>query len=42
MLLAFPKFPDGLLIAVTERRTKDHIDRLAEVVGAAKPAEVGV
>jgi glycine dehydrogenase subunit 1 len=38
----YPEYPDGLLIAVTERRTKDHIDRLAEVVGAAKPAEVGV
>jgi glycine dehydrogenase subunit 1 len=38
----YPEYPDGLLIAVTERRTKEHIDRLAEVVGAPKPAEVGV
>jgi hypothetical protein len=27
---------------VTERRTKEHIDRLAELVGAPAPAEVGV
>jgi glycine dehydrogenase subunit 1 len=38
----FPEFSDGLLIAVTERRTKEHIDRLAEVVGAPKRAQVGV
>jgi glycine dehydrogenase subunit 1 len=38
----YPEYSDGLLIAVTERRTKEHIDRLAEVVGAPKPAEVGV
>jgi glycine cleavage system P protein (glycine dehydrogenase) subunit 1 len=30
----YPEFPDGLLVAVTERRTKEHIDRLAELVGA--------
>jgi glycine dehydrogenase subunit 1 len=38
----YPEFEDGLLIAVTERRTKDHIDRLAELVGAEQRAEVGV
>jgi glycine dehydrogenase subunit 1 len=38
----YPEFPDGLLIAITERRTKEHIDLLAEVVGAKQPAEVGV
>ena len=38
----YPEYPDGLLIAVTERRTKEHIDRLAELVGAPKRAEVGV
>ena len=38
----YPEFSDGLLVAVTERRTKEHIDRLAELVGAPKPAEVGV
>jgi glycine dehydrogenase subunit 1 len=30
----YPEFSDGLLVAVTERRTKEHIDRLAELVGA--------
>ena len=29
----YPEFSDGLLIAVTERRTKEHIDRLAELIG---------
>ena len=38
----YPEYPDGLLVAVTERRTKEHIDRLAEVIGAPKRAEVGV
>jgi glycine dehydrogenase subunit 1 len=38
----YPEFADGLLIAITERRTKEHIDLLAEVVGAKQPAEVGV
>ena len=28
-----PGYPDGLLVAVTERRSKDEIDRLAAVVG---------
>jgi glycine dehydrogenase subunit 1 len=38
----FPEFSDGLLVAVTERRTKEHIDRLASAIGAARPAQVGV
>src|SRR5215211_3705843 len=43
----YPEFSDGLLVAVTERRTKEHIDRLAELVGApagarAAPTGVGV
>jgi glycine dehydrogenase subunit 1 len=35
--LALPD--DGLLVALTERRTRAHIDRLAEVLGAAVAAE---
>ena len=31
----------GLLVAITERRTRAHIDRLAEVLGAAVAAERG-
>jgi glycine cleavage system P protein (glycine dehydrogenase) subunit 1 len=31
----YPEFEDGLLIAITERRTKQQIDRLAELLGAA-------
>jgi glycine dehydrogenase subunit 1 len=38
----FPEFSDGLLVAVTERRTKEHIDRLAAAIAAPKPAQVGV
>jgi glycine dehydrogenase subunit 1 len=34
----FPEFSDGLLVAVTERRTKDHIDRLAGVLGGEPAA----
>ncbi len=30
---------DGLLVAITEQRTRAHIDRLAEVLGAAVAAE---
>jgi glycine dehydrogenase subunit 1 len=30
---------DGLLVAITELRSKEHIDRLAEVLGAAVAAE---
>src|SRR3954465_7532653 len=29
----YPEFADGLLVAITERRTKEHIDLLADVVG---------
>jgi glycine dehydrogenase subunit 1 len=35
----YPEHPDGLLVAITERRTKADIDRLAEVLGAAVAAE---
>ena len=39
----YPEYSDGLLIAVTERRTKEHIDRLVELVtgapAAAAPSE---
>jgi glycine dehydrogenase subunit 1 len=34
-----PEDRDGLLVAVTERRSREHIDRLAEVLGAAVQAE---
>ena len=42
----YDEHPDGLLVAVTEQRSKADIDRLAEVLGAAvtaerSPAEVG-
>jgi glycine dehydrogenase subunit 1 len=30
----YPEYPDGLLVAITERRTKDQIDRLASLVHA--------
>jgi glycine dehydrogenase subunit 1 len=33
------EFGDGLLVAITERRTRADIDRLAEVLGAAVAAE---
>jgi glycine dehydrogenase subunit 1 len=33
------EFGDGLLVAITERRTRQEIDRLAEVLGAAVAAE---
>ena len=29
-----PEYADGLLVAITERRTREDIDRLAELVGA--------
>ena len=35
----YPEFEDGLLIAITERRTKAQIDELAEALGAAVSAE---
>ena len=34
----YPEYEDGLLVAITERRTRADIDRLAEVVGAARGA----
>jgi glycine dehydrogenase subunit 1 len=33
------EFEDGLLVAITERRTRAEIDRLVEVLGAAVAAE---
>ena len=35
----YPEFEDGLLVAITERRSREHIDRLADVLGAAVAAE---
>jgi glycine dehydrogenase subunit 1 len=35
----YPELGDGLLVAITERRTRAHIDRLSEVLGAALAAE---
>jgi glycine dehydrogenase subunit 1 len=35
----YPEFADGLLIALTERRSRRDIDRLAEVLAAAVAAE---
>jgi glycine dehydrogenase subunit 1 len=35
----YPELEDGLLVAITERRTRADIDRLAEVLGAAVAAE---
>jgi glycine dehydrogenase subunit 1 len=32
----YPEYEDGLLIAITERRTRAHIDRLAAVVSGAR------
>jgi glycine dehydrogenase subunit 1 len=34
----YPEFGQGLLVAITERRTREEIDRLAEVLGAAVAA----
>ncbi len=34
----YPEHPDGLLVALTERRTRSDIDRLAEVLGDAVAA----
>jgi glycine dehydrogenase subunit 1 len=31
----YPEHPDGLLVAITERRTREHIDRLVDVLGRA-------
>jgi len=35
----YPEHPDGLLVALTERRSRADIDRLVEVLGAAVAAE---
>ena len=35
----YPEYPDGLLVAITERRTRADIDRLAHVLEAAVAAE---
>ncbi|WP_445151109.1 aminomethyl-transferring glycine dehydrogenase subunit GcvPA [Baekduia sp. Peel2402] len=35
----YDEFPDGLLVALTEQRSKADIDKLAEVLGAAVAAE---
>ena len=37
----YPEHENGLLVAITERRTRAQIDRLAEVLGAAVAAERG-
>jgi len=34
-----PEYPDGLLVAITEQRTRADIDRLADVLAAAVAAE---
>ena len=31
----YPEHEDGLLVAITERRTREDIDRLADSLGAA-------
>ncbi|HEY2160366.1 MAG TPA: glycine dehydrogenase, partial [Solirubrobacteraceae bacterium] len=35
----YPEHADGLLIAITERRTRSDIDRLLDALGAAVAAE---
>ncbi len=35
----YPEHPNGLLVAITERRSRADIDRLADVLGAAVAAE---
>jgi glycine dehydrogenase subunit 1 len=35
----YDEFPDGLLVALTEQRSKADIDRLVEVLGTAVAAE---
>jgi glycine dehydrogenase subunit 1 len=35
----YPEFADAMLVAITERRTRSEIDRLAEVLAAAVAAE---
>ena len=36
----YPEYEDGLLVALTERRTRADVDRLAALVRAERPAEV--
>jgi glycine dehydrogenase subunit 1 len=36
----YPEHGDGLLVAITERRTREQIDALAEALGAAVQAEL--
>ena len=38
----YPEYEDGLLLAITERRTREQIDQLAEALGAAISAELPV
>ena len=33
----YPELGDGLLVALTEQRTREHIDRLAAALGDASP-----
>jgi glycine dehydrogenase subunit 1 len=35
----YPEHSDGLLVAITEQRTREHIDRLADALGRAVAAE---
>jgi glycine dehydrogenase subunit 1 len=35
----YPEYPDGLLVAITEQRSRADIDRLADVLGSAVAAE---
>ncbi len=35
----YPEYADGLLVAITERRSRADIDRLADVLGRAVAAE---
>jgi glycine dehydrogenase subunit 1 len=37
----YPEYEDGLLVAITERRSREQIDALAEALGAAIQAEAG-
>jgi glycine dehydrogenase subunit 1 len=37
----YPEYEDGLLVAITERRSREQIDTLAEALGAAIQAERG-
>jgi glycine dehydrogenase subunit 1 len=37
----YPEFEDGLLIAITERRSREDIDRLADALDRAIPAATG-